>query len=206
MSDKEELGKQDPDFTIQPGDEVVELVPDGTLDEGTRSHPLYSLFLDVVEELYEEDFPPYKVPVVAPFLPVEKNELMLAWKEVFDEELKAYCESVDHSTFIITDKMYAEIMVVLANQDNYLNKCKALIKAAKGNMEQLREANAAKAQYFRWVKQFVVINNLLVYRDFKSLEETQVVSCNYRMFDDIYRCHVHDTQHAGRVSTDAKVQ
>ena len=45
-----------------------------------------------------------------------------------------------------------------------------------------------------------------MYRDFKSLEETQVVSCPYVMFDDIYRCHVHDTQHAGRVSTDAKVQ
>lgn len=64
---------------------------------------------------------------------------------------------MDHSTSIITDKMYAEIMVVLANQDNYLNKCKAMIRGAKGNMELLREANAAKAQYFRWVKQFVVI-------------------------------------------------
>ncbi len=81
-----------------------------------------------------------------------------------------------------------------------------MIRSAKNNLELLKEANAAKAQYFRWVKQFVIINNLLVYRDFKSLEETQVVSCPCRMFDDIYRCHVHDTQHAGRVSTDAKVQ
>ncbi len=72
LSDMADLGEQDPDFTIQPGDEVVELVPDGTQDEGTRSHPLYSMFLDVVEELYDDDFPPYKVPVVAPFLPVEK--------------------------------------------------------------------------------------------------------------------------------------
>ncbi len=70
----------------------------------------------------------------------------------------------------------------------------------------IKEANAAKAQYVHWVKQFVIINNLLVYRDFKSLEETQELSCLCRMLDDIYRCHVHDTQHAGRVSTDAKVQ
>jgi hypothetical protein len=80
-----------------------------------------------------------------------------------------------------------------------------MIRGAKGYMELLREANAAKAQYFCWVKRFVVINNLLVYRDFKSLEETQVVSYPCMMFDDIFRCHVHDTQHAGRVSTDAKV-
>ena len=159
-----------------------------------------------MEELHEEDFPPFKVPVVASFLPLEKTELMLAWKAAFDEELTNYCETVDHSSSIIGDKMYAEIMVVIDNQDNYLNKCKAMIRGAKGNMELLRVANAAKAQFFRWVEQFVIINNLLVYRDFKSLEETQVVSCSYRMFDDIYRCHVHDTQHAGRVSTDAKVQ
>jgi hypothetical protein len=37
---KEELAEQDPDFTIQPGDEVVELVSNGTQDEGTRSYPL----------------------------------------------------------------------------------------------------------------------------------------------------------------------
>jgi hypothetical protein len=43
---KEEIGEQDPDFTTQSGDEVVELILDGTQNEGTRSHPLYSLLLD----------------------------------------------------------------------------------------------------------------------------------------------------------------
>jgi hypothetical protein len=182
---KQELGEQDPDFTIQPGDEVVELVSDGTQDEGTRSHALYSLSLDVVEEFNNDAFPPFKVPAVAPFLPLERIQLMLAWKAAFEEELNSNYESMDRSSSTTGDKKYAEIMVVLANQDNYLNKCKAMIRGAKCNMELLREASAAKARHFYWVKQFVIINNLLVYRDFKSLEETQVVSCPCRMFDDI---------------------
>ncbi len=135
LSDKEELGEQDPDFTIQPGDEVVELGLDETQDEGTQSYPLYSLFLDVVEEINDEDFPPFKVPIMAPFLPLERTELILAWKAGFEEDLITYCQSVDHSSSIIGVKMFAEIMVVLTNQDNYLNKCKVMIRGAKNNVE-----------------------------------------------------------------------
>jgi hypothetical protein len=91
------------------------LVPDGTQDEGTRSHPLYSLFLDVVEEINDEDFPPFKVPIMALFLPLERTELILAWKAAFEEDLITYCQSVDHSSSIIGDKMYGEMMVVLTN-------------------------------------------------------------------------------------------
>ncbi len=91
------------------------MVPDGTQDEGTRSHPLYSLFLDVVEEINDEDFPPFKVPIMALFLPLERTELILAWKAAFEEDLITYCQSVDHSSSIIGDKMYGEMMVVLTN-------------------------------------------------------------------------------------------
>jgi hypothetical protein len=46
------------------------VIADGKLNEGARSHPLYSFFLDIVEEFNDDDFPPDKVPVVAPFLPL----------------------------------------------------------------------------------------------------------------------------------------
>jgi hypothetical protein len=55
--------------------------------------------------LYKKDFPPFKVPVVAPFLLLEMTELMLAWKAAFDEELSNYYDTVDHSSSIIGDKM-----------------------------------------------------------------------------------------------------
>jgi hypothetical protein len=103
------------------------------------------LFFDVVEEFNGEDFPPYKVPIVAPLLPLERTELMLAWRAAYEEKLNTYYQSVDHSSSIIGDKMYAEIMVVLANQGNYWNKCKAMIRSAKHNMELLKEASVAKA-------------------------------------------------------------
>ncbi len=134
-SGKEKLGEQDPDITIQPGDEVVELVSDGTQDEETRRHHLYSLFLDVVEEFNDEDFPSFKVPTVAPFLPLERTELMLAWKAAFEEDLITYCQSVDHSSSIIGDKMFAEIMVVLANQEiqSYDQECKKQYGTVQGS-------------------------------------------------------------------------
>ncbi len=50
----------------------------------------------------------------------------------FDEEVKKYCESLDQSSSIIGDKMYAQIMTVLANQDSCLNICKSMIEEAKG--------------------------------------------------------------------------
>jgi hypothetical protein len=73
---------------------------------------------------------------------------MLAWKAAFDEEVNSYCESVEHSSSIIGDKIYAEIMVVLANQDSYLNKCKTFIKGAKGNVEQLGDAMLLRPSTF----------------------------------------------------------
>jgi hypothetical protein len=78
----------------------------------------------------------------------------------FHEEVKNYCESVAQSSSKIWDKMYAQIMVVLASQDTYLPIFKSMIEEAKGNAEQLRDAYACKAQHFRLVKGFVIINNV----------------------------------------------
>jgi hypothetical protein len=112
---------------------------------------------------------------------------------------------VDQPCSITGDKILCSNYIVLANQDNCLNMCKAIIKEGKGNAEQSRDATAHQTQHFCWVKGFVMLKHSLVYQDFESLEETQVVSCPTRMFDDIYRCHVFDTQHAGRASTESKV-
>jgi hypothetical protein len=100
--------------------------------------------------------------------------------------------------------MYAHIM--LANKDVYLKILKQTIKEVKDNKAGLKFENSCKAQYFCWIRGFVSLNNVLVYSAFKTLEETKIVSCPMRMFHDICRCHVLDTQHAGRVSTEAKVK
>ncbi len=42
-----------------------------------------------MEELHDEDVTVYKVPVVASVLPLERSELMLAWKASFDKELNS---------------------------------------------------------------------------------------------------------------------
>ncbi len=48
---KEDSGEPAPDLTQQSVHEEFVVIADGTLDEGISSHPLYSLFFDVVEEL-----------------------------------------------------------------------------------------------------------------------------------------------------------
>ncbi len=68
-----------------------------------------------MEEINDEDSPPFKVPIMAPVLPLERTELILVWKAAFEEDLITCCQSVDHSSSIIGVKMCAKIMVVLTN-------------------------------------------------------------------------------------------
>jgi hypothetical protein len=48
---KDEFGGQDPDFTMQPGNEVVDLVPDGTQDKGQEA-TLSTLFFLMLWRCY----------------------------------------------------------------------------------------------------------------------------------------------------------
>jgi hypothetical protein len=67
---------------------------------------------------------------------------MSAWKALFDAAMANHCESVNQSGFITGFKILCSNFIVLANQENCLNMCKAMIKEAKGNAEQLRDTNA----------------------------------------------------------------
>jgi hypothetical protein len=52
---------------------------------------------------------------------------MSAWKALFDAAMANHCESVNQSGSITGFKILCSNFIVLANQENFLNMCKAMI-------------------------------------------------------------------------------
>jgi hypothetical protein len=43
-----------------------------------------------MDDLSVDKFPPFGVPILAPFMSLERKEFMLAWRASFDEEVENY--------------------------------------------------------------------------------------------------------------------
>jgi hypothetical protein len=117
-----------------------------------------------VEDTSQDEFPPLPAPELAPYVALERDDVVTSGKVAFDAGVGGHCKIIDQSSSIVGNLVFCQI---------------SAIKAASSYKEKLRDASNYKAKHFSSVK----TNNVLAFRDFKTFEEAQVVSQMGRIFD-----------------------
>lgn len=139
---------------------------------------------------------------------VNVDVVKAAWRSAFEEDIKEHHEQVGSNTGLLTEEAYTDIMLFMQNMDELSAEATAEIKLKRLLKDKpgMKAALAKKAMHIRWQKKFELLNDVLVFSEYATVEEAQVVSHTGRMFDDLVQCHVLESARAGRQNTDAKVK
>jgi len=139
---------------------------------------------------------------------VNNEAVTVTWRSAFEEDIKVHLKQVGCNTDLITEEAHNDMMLLMLNMEELSIEATRDFKSNRTLKDEpgLKAALAKKAMHNRWQKRLELLNDVLVFTKYATVEEAQVVSHTGRIFDDLVQCHVLESAHAGHQNTDAKVK